>query len=80
MTQVLFFSIADLSTLFGNCSDGQLRLVGGANSSLGRVEVCVNNAWGTVCNSKFGTNEARVICRQLGYSGNGKVTQVLFLA
>lgn len=57
----------------GNCSRGELRLEGGENDTLGRVEVCINNAWGTVCNSRFGTNDARVICKQLGFSNIGNV-------
>lgn len=56
----------------GNCSHGEVRLVGGSNNTLGRVEVCINNAWGTVCNSRFGTVDARVICQQLGFSATGK--------
>ena len=59
------------TTSSGNCSHGELRLVGGENNTLGRVEVCINNAWGTVCNSRFGTNDARVICKQLGFSNIG---------
>jgi len=52
--------------------DGEVRLDGGSNSSLGRVEVCINNAWGTVCSTRFGTNDATVICRQLNFSDTGK--------
>ena len=34
----------------------------------GRLEVCVNGAWGSVCDSRgvFTTTEAVVACRQLG--------------
>ena len=53
------------STLYTNCTDGQLRLVGGANSSEGRVEVCLNRAWGSVCEQGFTKEEATVVCRQL---------------
>ena len=56
-----------------NCTDGDVQLVGGANATLGRVEVCINNAWGAVCNSRFGTNDATVVCRQLGFSDTGAV-------
>ena len=46
--------------------------MGGANVTLGRVEVCINNAWGTVCNNHYGTREATVICRQLGFDASSE--------
>ena len=36
--------------------------------SSGRLEIYVNNTWGTVCNDNFGYIEATVACRQLGFS------------
>ena len=30
---------------YGDCTDGSVRLVGGANDTLGLVEVCINNGW-----------------------------------
>ena len=61
----------EVTTPSGNCSNGEVRLVGGTNDTNGRVEVCINNAWGTVCNRRFGYNDARVICSQLGFSNTG---------
>ena len=57
---------ADASTLASNCTEGTLRLVGGTNLAEGRVEICINNAWGTVCDYGFTKEDALVACRQLG--------------
>ena len=49
----------------GNCTDGDVRLMNGTENQ-GRVEICINNAWGTVCENRFGPQEAFVVCLQLG--------------
>ena len=56
----------DAITPASNCTDGTLRLVEGTNPAEGRVEICINNAWGTVCDEGFTKEEALVVCRQLG--------------
>ena len=60
------YTCADASIPTDNCTNGVLRLVGGANPAEGRVEICINNAWGTVCDDGFTKEEALVACRQLG--------------
>ena len=46
--------------------------MGGANDTLGLVEICINNGWGGVCIDRFGTNDAEVVCHQLGFSQDGR--------
>ena len=65
----------DSAVAFSNCSDGDVRLVGGTDTNEGRVEVCINGAWGSVCYSTYSTgayntwdaNDSTVVCRQLGH-------------
>lgn len=56
---------------FSVCTHGDLRLVDGTTFMEGRLEVCLNGAWGTVCNRGWDDMEATVVCRQLGYVSAG---------
>ena len=57
-----------------------MRLEGGYEDSVsrqGRLEICFNDAWGTVCSSSFGPLDARVACNQLaGFQSEGARYQI----
>lgn len=52
-----------------------MRLVGGAVSTVGRVEFCFGGQWGTVCSARdrqlrelsWNSLHVGVVCKQLGY-------------
>ena len=56
----------DPLTKMGNCTHGDVRLMDGSNVLEGRVELCINNAWGTVCTDSISEHDVKVICRQIG--------------
>ena len=54
------------------CKTGNLRLADGT-SSQGRVEICYQNMWGTICDDSWSELDARVVCRILGYPPLGRL-------
>lgn len=64
---IFIYNIAASLVTESNCTEGDVRLIGGDSEYEGRVEVCVNKAWGTVCAySAWSYNDAKVVCNQIG--------------
>ena len=59
-----------------DCIERALRLVDGSSYNEGRVEVCSNGRWGTVCGDGWTERETALVCSRLGYPQDGKAIVV----
>ena len=65
INQFYFYNILE------RCNDGDVRLTGSSIRTAGRVEICVESVWTTMCDQNWDLRDAKVACRELGYSPYG---------
>ena len=54
------------------CTDGEIKLIGGDADYEGTIQMCLNNTFGTICDDRFNSLAAGVVCSSLGYPRQGK--------
>ena len=69
--------VVHFPTVSIQCDYGEIRLVDGTTLQEGRLELCINSSWGTVCHDNWGvrastSDASHVVCRQLRYKENGE--------
>ena len=68
-----------LHTVIDTCDDGDIRLMDGKSAAEGRVEICINNVWGSVCDDSWNIYDAGVVCNQLGFQSASKLCFLHYL-
>lgn len=63
-------------TSFKGCHQGDIRLVDESTKYEGHVEICINNTWSMICGDGWGNIDARIVCRQLGFSIAGTLDHI----
>ena len=66
-----------------DCQNGDVLLMNGSvptsSQREGRVEICYNNEYHTICDDLWDERDARVVCRKLNISGDSKMFVFLFV-
>ena len=52
--------------------------MGGDVDYEGRVELCINGVWGTVCDDFWDDADAAVVCNKVGYGPESKAPSSIF--
>lgn len=67
MQQVIVYLADYIADAEVGCTSGDVRLVGPKiwNTTSGRVEICIDSEWTSVCNKSWDDKDAMVACRQM---------------
>ena len=67
--------ISNLSVILApvNCDEGAIRLADGDIQQQGRVEICIDGIWSTICATNWDNSNAFVVCKQLGFAASGEL-------
>ncbi len=66
-----YIILRSLCIVPGDCTEGSIRLVDGIIEQEGRVEVCINGVWGSICDDGWDKTDAHIVCKQMGFSSLG---------
>lgn len=76
----VLYGVTLLALVYSGCAGGEIRLRGSTDYKEGRVEICLNNEWGTVCDQMWSVTNAGVVCRQLGLPNMGNSCSIFSYA
>lgn len=62
------------TSVLTECEHGDVRLVDGQKMSKGRVEICADGHWASICNTNWGLVETEIVCKQRGLPVSGEQT------
>ena len=54
--------------------EGQIKLVDGPTLTEGRLMINYKDHYGAVCDDRFDTQDANLVCHQLGFAGQERIT------
>ena len=53
------------------CVENSIRLVDGSIEQQGRVEVCIDGIWSSICDDGWDKTDSFIVCKQLGFAEDG---------
>ena len=67
-TSLREYTFVSLFSIAQECNDTDIRLDDSTYN--GRVQICLEGHWNSLCYDNWDYTEAMVVCRQLGYIGS----------